>query len=84
MKLTEELERELYRARELYPDFPRDLIHQVAIMAEESGETVRAALNHVYHDAPLEDVRAELVQTGAMVLRCLEAVDMEIKQGSLF
>ena len=63
---------ELLRAETKYPDWPADLIHQVAIMQEESGEAIRAALNHVYHGEPLADVREELVQTAAMCLRCLK------------
>lgn len=62
---------ELERAQKLHPDWPKDLIHQVAIQVEESGEALQAALNHIYHDAPIELVRKELVQAGAMVLRCL-------------
>ncbi len=63
---------ELRRAEAKYPDWPTDLIHQVAIMQEESGEAIRAALNHVYHGEPLADVRGELIQTAAMCLRCLK------------
>lgn len=63
---------ELRRAEEKYQEWPADLIHQVAIMQEESGEAIRAALNHVYHGDPLADVRGELVQTAAMCLRCLK------------
>ena len=66
---------ELCRAEAKYPDWPTDLIHQVAIMQEESGEAIRAALNHVYHGEPIEDVRAELVQTAAMCLRCLKNLE---------
>lgn len=66
---------ELCRAETKYPDWPTDLIHQVAIMQEESGEAIRAALNHVYHGEPIEDVRAELVQTAAMCLRCLKNLE---------
>ena len=63
---------ELLRAETKYPAWPTDLIHQVAIMQEESGEAIRAALNNVYHGEPLADVRGELVQTAAMCLRCLK------------
>ena len=63
---------ELLRAEAKYPAWPADLIHQVAIMQEESGEAIRAALNHVYHGEPIEELRAELVQTAAMCLRCLK------------
>jgi hypothetical protein len=62
---------ELCRAMELHPVWPNDLIHQVAIVAEESGEAVQAALNHVYHGDSLEKVRNELIQAGAMCIRAI-------------
>lgn len=65
---------ELARAKALHPNWPGDLIHQAAIMAEEAGEAVRAALNVTYHGGRVEDVRTELVQTAAMCLRMLEAM----------
>jgi len=58
-------------AMELHPHWPSDLIHQISIMAEESGEAVKAALDHVYHGGDIEDVRTELIHCGAMVVRCL-------------
>lgn len=51
--------------------WPEDIIHQVAIMQEEAGEATRASLNYVYENGSLEDLRKELIQTGAMVIRCL-------------
>jgi hypothetical protein len=63
---------ELDRAEHKFPAWPTDIIHQVSIMQEESGEAIRAALNHVYHGAPLDDLKKELIQTGAMVIRCLK------------
>lgn len=66
------IRKELDSAKAKYPDWPNDLIHQVSIMNEEAGESIRSALNHVYHDEPIEMLRDELIQTGAMVLRCLE------------
>ena len=63
---------ELRQAEAKYPEWPTDLIHQVAIMQEESGEAIRAALNHVYHGEPLQELRGELIQTAAMCLRCLK------------
>lgn len=54
--------------------FPDDLIHQVAIMSEESGEAVRAALLHVYDDHTLDDVEEELYQTIAVCVRILKGL----------
>lgn len=62
---------ELGRAQRLHPVWPTDLIHAAAILAEESGEVVKAANNHIHHGGSLDEVRTELVQTGAMVLRML-------------
>lgn len=64
---------EKYRAETIHPHWPSDIIHQVAIVAEESGEAVRAALNFEYEDGSLQYLQEELIQTAAMCIRCLEA-----------
>ena len=66
---------ELAKAKAKYPEWPEDLIHQVSIMNEEAGESIRSALNHVYHGEPIECLIEELRQTGAMCIRCLEMLD---------
>ncbi len=63
---------ELALAEDSHPSFPKDMIHQVAIMAEESGEAVQAALQFVYEEGTLDDYRMELLQCAAMCLRCLK------------
>lgn len=62
---------ELQTAEYQHPQWPKDIIHGVAIMAEESGEAVRAALNHVYHRDDIEELKKELIQTAAMCIRNL-------------
>ena len=39
-EIVSEVARELQRAKELYPSWPSDPIHAVALMAEEAGEAV--------------------------------------------
>jgi hypothetical protein len=72
MKLGEAetaIRNELSRAKALHPEWPEDVIHQVAIMQDESGEAIRAAVQYVYEGGSIEAVKDELKQTGAMVLR---------------
>ena len=56
-----------------HPDdtWPKDVIHQAAIMAEEAGEAIQAANDVVHQGASLEPLRKELAQTAATCLRCL-------------
>ena len=68
---------ELTRAKLKHPLFPIDLIHATSVMAEESGETVKAALQATYEPdkSTIADVRAEAVQTAAMAIRLINAID---------
>ena len=63
---------ELNRARALYPEWPDDILHQAAIVAEESGEVVKACLDYVYHNGSKDEICTELVQVIAMCTRMLE------------
>ena len=63
---------ELARAERLHPDWPTDLVHAAGIVAEESGELIRAALRFQYREGgTLEDVRTEAVQTATTAIRLL-------------
>ena len=62
---------EVNRAKEIHPEWPDDVIHAVAIVAEESGEAVRAALNYAYHGGAKKDIKTELIQTAATCIRAL-------------
>lgn len=66
---------EKLRAEKVHPYWPKDIVHAVSIMNEEAGESIRAALNHVYHGESIQEVKDELIQTGAMVVRCLEHLE---------
>ena len=62
---------ELRAAEEKHPGWPEDKIHAVAIMVEEAGESMRAAIDYTYSAGDIEHLRKELAQTGAMCLRAL-------------
>lgn len=61
--------REYKRACKKHPDWPTDIIHQAAIVNEESGELIRAALQQGYESGNWEATENEAKQTGAMALR---------------
>ena len=69
-----EILKEVGRAEELHPDWPEDLIHASAIVCEESGELVRASLNHVYSNEKLENIRKEAIHTAATAIRMLKNI----------
>ena len=87
-KVCGEFYDELKRAQAKFPMWPEDVIHGVAIMAEESGEAVQAAIDYQYGDASrpdrwrLENLREELLQTGAMALRMILYIDRCIESMS--
>ena len=72
-KIMAEIWKELDRAQSLHPLWPgHDLVHAAAIVSEESGELIRAALRHQYAEGgTLDDVKAEAVQTATTCIRLL-------------
>lgn len=54
-----------------HPYFPDDHIHSASIVAEESGELVRAALRFAYENGRFYDMHHEAIQTAASALRFL-------------
>ena len=62
---------ELKKAEQQHPGWPDDPVHGVAIMVEEAGEAMQAALNLFYRNGSVEKLRKELAQTGAMAIRAL-------------
>ena len=63
--------RELRQADEQHPGWPHDPVYGAAIMAEEAGEAIQAALDHHYKGGSLLHLKVELAQTGAMAIRAL-------------
>ena len=72
---------EYCRASKMYPAWPQDAVHAAAVLAEEAGEVVQAALDFNYKaDGPSalqvhrEKIEEEAVQAGAMALRVLQGL----------
>lgn len=69
---------EVKRAKELHPKFPDTLVKRTAIMAEEAGEAIKEAnLIEDEGKGSIENYKAELIQTAAMCVRILEAMENE-------
>ncbi len=68
---------ELDRAEQLWQKWPADPIHQAAIVAEEAGELVQAALQfeYDYEKGTLDEIRKEATQTAAMAIRLLKNIN---------
>ena len=68
---VEAILQELYRAEGKHPVWPTDIVHAIALVCEESGEAQKAANNAYHHGESLEEVKKELLHTGATVIRAL-------------
>ena len=64
-----------YAAEEKHPQFATTLAGAVSILTEEVGEVAMAVNDHCAFGEPLEEVREELYQVGAVVLRMLDNLD---------
>ncbi len=63
---------ELKKAEEKFPGFPEDVVHCAAILGEEAGESLKAALDLHYGREPCANkLMKETAQAGAMALRFL-------------
>lgn len=71
-EIIEQILLELERAESKHPEWPKDMIHAAAIVAEESGELVQAALQHKYEKGELHPLSVEASQTATMAVRFLK------------
>lgn len=69
--IQEDIWWELQEAEGKFPGWPTDPVHGTAIVDEEAGEALKAALEWYYEDGSQEELDKELVQTAAMALRML-------------
>ncbi len=74
-KVIKLLLKELLAAEKKFPGWPKDVIHAAAIVAEECGELVKAAIDFYYGRGSKLELQREASQTGAMVYRFL--MDLE-------
>lgn len=72
LNLMSEIFIELVYATKKFPTWPDNIIEQAAIVCEESGELIRAALQVKYEAGDIEDCRKEAIQTAAMCIRFLK------------
>ena len=71
-EICEEVTNEVIRAEGKHPNWPEDIIHASAIVNEESGELIRAALQYYYEGGTKDEIRKEAIQTAATCLRLLK------------
>lgn len=70
-QIIEEATNEVERAQKKFPHWPDDIIHASAIVNEESGELIRAALQQKYENGSITECKKEAIQTAAMAIRFL-------------
>lgn len=70
-KAVKLISEELKRAERIHPVWPKDVVHGAAILAEEAGEVVKAALDEYYGRGAPQNLQEEVVQTAAMALKFL-------------
>lgn len=76
--IISEIREEMDRAEAKFPGWPVDPVHGAAIVAEEAGEALQAALDYFYGRSDERALRKELIQTAAMALRFLKNFDISI------
>jgi hypothetical protein len=70
--IINEILEEVLRAEIKHPYWPKDNIHGAAIICEESGELIRAALQLTYEKGDINALRDEAIQTAATCIRFID------------
>jgi len=65
------IQAELRKAKEKHEGWPGDEIYMAAILGEEAGEVLQAALDYKLFKGDIEQIAIEAAQTGAMAIRLL-------------
>ena len=73
---------ELRKAEAKFPGWPEDPVHGAAIVAEEAGELVQAALDWYYERGKSKDVEVEALHTAAMAIRFLVFMNRVVEEES--
>jgi hypothetical protein len=60
---------EVLRAKRKHPEWQGDYIYAAAIVAEESGELIRAAVQYVLEDGNASEMTKEAIHTAATAVR---------------
>lgn len=68
------IQTEIERAEIKHPNWPDDMVYAASIVAEESGELIRSAVQHEMESefGCIEDVKKEAIQTAATCIRLLK------------
>ncbi len=72
LQIMAEISNELERAEKKFPYWPKDSIHASAIINEEAGELIRAALQYHYESGEISELKKEAIQCAAMCVRFLK------------
>jgi hypothetical protein len=77
--IAEEICDEIARAEKKHPNWPKDVIKAAAIVSEENGELIRAAVQFDMEGGSIEAVRKEAIETAAMCIRLLKNLPGKIE-----
>ena len=66
-----EIDQEMRRAKDKFPQWSLDPVHGAAIVAEEAGEALQASLDFYYGRSGSHKLKKELIHTATMAIRFL-------------